>query len=378
MNVYSRDVVGVIEVQQSEDILIQYISGLSQADLRVNVYDGAGNPVVLADTDGYSVVATDVLERYGWSVELLEADHVSSTFRENIFRMLLISWLVVNIVVLMIIMVLSMYISRPLTALTRGVQSIRVGEPELLREIPTGIREVHALQDAFNQMIDRLLFSTEQEKKAFLLAMQAQTNPHFLYNVLSVINAVALEGRSKTVVEICENLSSMLRYASSFESGTATLEEELAHTREYLELMKARYDYMFTYTVTADPALLNEAIPKLVVQSICENAFTHAFSKMEPPYILDLRVQSEPGGFSITVTDNGPGFDENVIGGIMDKVSAARYDQLSRMHIGGLGLTSAVLRLKLQTRREVKFTVENTAPRGAAVKLTVLEEAQKE
>ena len=334
--------------------------------------------MVLANTDGYSVVASDVSARYGWSVELLEADSVSRAFRSNIFRLLLASWLVVNIVVLAIIMLLSMYISRPLTALTREVQSIRVGEPEMLKEIPTSIREVRALQDAFNQMIDQLLFTTEQEKKAFLLAMQAQMNPHFLYNVLSVINAVALEGRSKTVVEICENLSGMLRYASSYESGTATIEEELLHTREYLELMKARYDYMFSYTVTAEPALLNVMIPKLVIQSICENAFTHAFSQIEPPYTLDLRVQSEPAGWSITVTDNGPGFDADAIGEIMDKVSTARYEQLSRMQIGGLGLISAVLRLKMQTRQGVRFAVENTIPHGAAVKLFVTEESTKE
>lgn len=371
MNVYSGDVVGVVEVQQNISVLAGYLQSPEEAALHYNVYDPTGTPVLLQGTQGDEVVATALIEPYNWQVELLEPVGVMQGTRARLVQLLVIAWASLTFILFLVIRLISQRISKPLTTLTREVRHIDIAAPQKIPEIDTRVDEIVALQNAFNQVMESLTFSMEQEKKTFLLAMQAQMNPHFLYNVLSVVNAVALQGRSETVVAICGNLSGMLRYSSSYETGTATIAEEMEHTREYLELMKARYQGMFHYTMFADPDLVDIQIPKLVIQPICENAFTHPFANMEPPYELDIRVEKEADGWCICVRDNGTGFDEEMRQKVMHRANSASYEDLSRLQIGGLGLVSTVLRLKLLTRRPVVCDIQNEQKAGARIVIHV-------
>lgn len=373
MNIYSGDVVGIVEVQQNISMLSAYLAPAQGSTLKTNVYDENGAPVLIQGGENDVVVATATSEISSWRVELLEDAGVLRATGVNTALILVAAWVVLTAIIALVIGLIARRISGPLTTLTNSVRHINVANPQQLPPVATKIDEILALHSGFNQVLDELTFSMEQEKKSFLLAMQAQMNPHFLYNVLSVVNAVALEGRSDDIVKICANLSGMLRYSSSYARGTATVSEELEHTREYLELMKARYDYMFHYTITVDPALRGKTIPKLVIQPICENAFTHPFANMEPPYRLDIRVETIPGGWCIRVADNGPGFSDAARRQVMDRANKGGYEDLNKMQIGGLGLVSAVIRLKLITRQQVVCDIQTANPTGAVVVLNIFE-----
>lgn len=372
MNVYSGDVLGIVEVQQNLNRLRDYLQLSAETNLVTNLYDQYGSPILVQGGEDYVVMASAVSEQCGWRVELLEPASVMQGTRMRYMQLLLVVWLSLTAVMALVIGIIATRISKPLTELTDKVRTLDIANPQEIPQVPTKIDEIIALQAGFNQVLNSLTFSLDQEKKAFLLAMQAQMNPHFLYNVLSVINAVALEGRSDSVVDICANLSGMLRYSSSYTEGTATVRQEVEHTREYLELMKARYTHMFHYSIAVDPALEQTVIPKLVIQPICENAFTHPFSKMEPPYELDIRVCTEEEGWSITVTDNGDGFDEAERLRVMEKANNTSYDALNQLKIGGLGLVSTVLRLKLLTKRRVVCSITQARPKGSVVKIMLL------
>ena len=264
--------------------------------------------------------------------------------------------------------------TKPLTTLTTEVSKINIAQPEKLEPISTKVNEILALEEAFNRVLDQLTFSMEQEKKSFLLAMQAQMNPHFLYNVLSVMNALALEEKNEEIGMICSNLSGMIRYSSSFEQSTATVEEELEHTKAYLELMKARYDDHFEYSIEVDPDLKEYCLPKLVIQPICENAFNHPFADREPPYILQVKVGKEADGWSIRVADNGTGFEKKVQERVMERANHAGYEDLNQMQIGGLGLVSSVLRIKMVTRQQTRCEITDQPGGGAVVTIYILED----
>lgn len=371
MNVYSGDVVGIVEVQQNMSQLEDYLKLSEAANLVTDLYDQYGRPILLQSGAEHVVVASATSEQCGWTVRLLEPASVMRDTRLRYAGLLLVVWFSLTAVMALVIGVIATRISKPLTALTEKVRKLDIANPREIPLVPTRIDEIIALQHGFNQVLNSLTFSMGQEKQAFLLAMQAQMNPHFLYNVLSVINAVALEGRSEDVVAICSNLSGMLRYSSSYVEGTATVRQELEHTREYLELMQARYTHMFHYTITVDPALEEVAIPKLVIQPICENAFTHPFARMEPPYSLDIRVQGSPQDWSIVVADNGGGFDPAERQRVMDKANNTGYEELNRMQIGGLGLVSCVLRLKLLTKMQVRCEIEDGVPAGSVVRIRI-------
>lgn len=377
MNPYSRDVVGIVEVQSNKKILEGYLEFPDHKALAVNVYDEKGLPVLVGGGAEDVVVATEVSDAYGWKIELLEPKSVMRAQQWNLFKTIILTWVILNLAVFAIICLISMRIAHPLTDLTAAVEQIIPGALQRVHANDSGIYEITALEASFNNMLERLTLSMNQEKQAFLLAMQAQMNPHFLYNVLSVINAVALEGKSAVVADICGNLSFILRYSSSYVDSTATIAEELRFTAEYLELMKARYDYMFSYSVQVEDDLKSVTIPKLIIQPICENCFTHAFSNMEPPYRIAIQVERIPDGFIIRVTDNGCGFQEALRLTITERANNAGYGDLTNMQIGGLGLLSSVVRLKLLTGKQVRCDIRNMDSGGSCVEISILEAINK-
>ena len=352
MNVYSRDVVGLVEVQQSADKMAELLT--TDDAHSIEVHDDDGQTVFKNFTDSDQLVASIVSAKYGWKIDLYES---SATGERGIILLIVIlagAFLVISLIVYAAINIIAREMVKPIAQLTKSVKEISVTAPENVRIQTGGIEEVEELENAFNQMMDKLILSVGQEKKASLLAMQAQMNPHFLYNVLSVLYAMAIEGKNDKVMDICENLSGMLRYAASYSNGTATLREDMEQARAYLELMKARYDFMFEYKIDIDPDCMDIQVPKMILQPLCENSFVHAFENMEPPYRLSLSVKSDSqGGFTICVQDNGSGFDEAERRSILNKTNEADYHDLRQINIGGLGLVSTVVRLKLHTHMRV-------------------------
>lgn len=374
MNVYSRDVVGIVEVQRNRDILDEYLRLSPDKGLALNIYDETGNPVMINGGDGYAVAATAVSDAYGWTIELLEPKSAVRGEMTRLMGTMALAWLLLCAVVFVVINLIAAKVAKPLTDLTAEVRGISAADPQKIHVDSMGIGEIVSLEAAFNQMLESLTLSMDQEKKSFLLAMQAQMNPHFLYNVLSVINAEALEGHNEKIVRICGNLSGLLRYASSFVQGSATVSEELGHTKSYLEIMKARYDYMFGYTAEMDETLAGVTIPKLVIQPLCENCFTHGFSNLEPPYNIGINILRFSGGWMIRITDNGTGFDEETRLKILERANNASYEDLNKMQLGGLGLVSSVVRLKLFTGCRVVCGIESGGKTGNVVEIRIFTE----
>lgn len=375
MNEYSRVVVGIVEVQQNLSVLEDYMRMQPEKPFSIDVYDENGEPVIRGGGDGDVVVATATSEAYHWRIDLLEPKSVMQTESLRLLLIMLLTWLSVSGVMLLVINLIARQVTRPLTDLAAAVRGTSMSELREIHVKSARIAEIEALETAFNQMMERLTLSASQEKKSFLLAMQAQMNPHFLFNVLSVINAMALENKSNVVVNICGNLSGMLRYSASYVKGVATVREELSHTVAYLDLMKSRYDYMFHYTVQIDDNLAEVVIPKLVIQPLCENCFTHAFADREPPYHMDIRIAPITGGWTISVTDNGAGFDDDVRLQILQRANNASYEDLNKMQIGGLGLVSSVVRLKLFTGRRIECDIRNASV-GSTIIITIYDDKE--
>jgi sensor histidine kinase YesM len=159
----------------------------------------------------------------------------------------------------------------------------------------------------------------------------------------------------------------MLRYSSSFVQSTATVREELWHAKAYLEIMKSRYDYMITCSISMDEALADISIPKLIIQPLCENCFTHAFASIEPPYRVGIKVEGTPEKWSIRVDDNGEGFSAKARMRILERANNSSYEDLNRMQIGGLGLISSVVRLKLHTQRRIECEILEASPGSSVI-----------
>jgi HAMP domain-containing protein len=242
MNIYSRDVVGVVEIQKNTETLISSVYLDVTSDKKINIYNERGEAVLLQpDSDNYNVAAVVTSNLYGWRIDLLENKNDFLSRLVQILLSITLGCVVIIFLVRYLVGRITREIARPLETLKNAVESIDVINPTRIDTAAIDIEEVYSVANSFNTLMENVTFLKEQEKKTHLLALQAQMNPHFLYNVLSIINAAAIEGRAETVLDIVDNLSDMLRYTSAYETGLVKMEDEARYTEQYLKLMKARY-----------------------------------------------------------------------------------------------------------------------------------------
>jgi len=134
--------------------------------------------------------------------------------------------------------------------------------------------------------------------------------------------------------------------------------------------MKWRYEDYFTYDIQVDEELLSMQMPKLILQPLVENCFAHAFSTIEPPYIVNIRAGREDDKWYIKVCDNGVGLNEVEKQSIRNKINAyweGNTNKYTEMKIGGLGLINTLIRMKLNTGKEMAYFIEDNKPQGLII-----------
>lgn len=291
--------------------------------------------------------------------------------------------ILVGIIFLFITLIIFYLITRSLTAPVREMRKMLKGLSLDNLSIDLGNQtynnEITLLNEAFNKTFIRLRESIDQtlqarasEAHAHILAYQAQMNPHFLFNTLMAINGAAQEVGSDKIILMCQQLSNMLRYTASFKEERIMLENELTHTSNYLQLMKIRYEDFLEYDMEVPQDLLSITVPKLIIQPLVENCFSHGFGSATPPFKILIKGFVNDGKWIIHVSDNGCGFDENSIQNIFIMLkqyenNSLTGDILSKSEIGGMGLINIFMRLKLKYGNESIFNIENNSTGGAKI-----------
>ncbi len=264
-------------------------------------------------------------------------------------------------------------ISNPIHEIYRFLNEPDEGFRELELE-NTGILEIDRLKDSLNENIrskkssmEQLMLLREQELQAEMLALQSQMNPHFLYNSLSSIAEMAEEGMTGEVAEMCQDITSILRYISSNKEQLTTVEEELEQCDRYLHCMILRYGDELKYSFEIEDELLDCLIPKLCVQLLVENAIK-SVTRQSPPWKIDIKGELKGNKWSVTVMDNGPGFDPEVDRKLrqdMDRILETAT--LPSLKIQGMGILNIFIRLYLHNGIPFVFDFGNQPEGGAFV-----------
>ena len=202
-------------------------------------------------------------------------------------------------------------ISSPLTRLAAKMRKARAGELTPIEEI-RGKGEVAELYQSFNYMIDHLNLQIERtyvsqihEKDAELRALQAQINPHFLYNTLDSINWLALRYRAQDISDMVVALSDMLRLSLNKGRNTILVQDELRQVDSYITLQKVRYSDRFTVRYEVDEGARDKRIIKMLLQPIVENAIVHGFEEIEGGGEIVISIRRGDGLLHFEVRNNG-------------------------------------------------------------------------
>lgn len=283
---------------------------------------------------------------------------------------------------LSIILIITNSLTKPIRQLRKSLQSISTETPSLSIDFKGNNNEIIQFQSTLNKAIVKLKDSMNEtiearskEVEAHFLALQAQINPHFLYNSLMAISSVGQEYDNPKVVAMCTTLSSLLRYSISDHDSLVALEDEIRHTQNYINMIKFRYEENLNYEINICEEIHSAKIPKLLLQPLIENCFSHGFSNCKPPYFICISGKVEDDNWVIEITDNGCGFTSESLETFKTKQklydeSIEQHDYTNELQVGGMGLLNVYIRLKLLFKENTIFELHNsTESIGTIIKI---------
>lgn len=320
------------------------------------------------DTDGGRMfVNTGELPATGWRFVSLDPLSTLSVYSVA-FRNMTVG---VGLVALLVALALSTFIAgritKPLRTLQRNMKQVQDGRFDIRLDV-VRTDEVGQLTSSFNQMTERVqtlvndVYKAEIiRKEAQLKALHSQINPHFLYNTLDSMNAIAMLEEVPLLSKMSRMLADMFRYSISQGDPVVPLSEELKQVKRYVEIQQIRYDYKFNLLLSVPDKLLQYRIPKLTLQPIVENAVYHGLEMIPDEGILAITAYESADGVVIEVFDNGKGIAEDELEWIRRRMREP-IDYADH-----LGLANVQERLQLHYGSEYGISIDTIYRRGTNV-----------
>lgn len=232
------------------------------------------------------------------------------------------------------------------------------------------------LSRSFNQMIQRVQNLMEDVRndqiklrKAELKTLQAQINPHFLYNTLDSINWLSREKRNDDIVQMVTALTTLFRTGVSKGQDIIPVSEEIKHIESYLTIQKIRYEQKFAYELDIDESVLDCLIIKLVLQPLVENAMYHGVKMKSGKGLISIRARKINQLVLIEVSDNGAGMSEERLHAVLNEMN----DQGMEIEKTVYGLKNVNDRLRIYYGESYGLRIHSVEGEGTVVTIKIPE-----
>ena len=289
---------------------------------------------------------------------------VTSSLWEN-FWLLALAAVAVLLAALVSSIVISRALSRPLKGLSRAMRQFEKNADTFTYAPVGGAREVQELSESFSHMvvkIQHLMETVRREeinlRKTELKALQAQINPHFLYNTLDSIAWMCEQGRNDEAVQMVNALAQLFRISISRGHELIPIRSELRHAESYLKIQKHRYKNQFSYRFDVDESCLDFLCNKITLQPIIENAIYHGINGLVDEGEIVITLRADGSDVVFTVADNGVGMEEEQIQAILRK---------ERSDHTGIGIKNVNDRLKIYFGEGYGITIDSEPDVGTTV-----------
>lgn len=294
---------------------------------------------------------------------------------ENWFSVFITTMFIGLLLALGLSYLFSRSIARPIKSLAKRMREVEQGKLES-REVSSSISEFSQLEHSFNVMIKQIisLLDLTREEQAKLSeaerkALESQMNPHFLFNTLNTVKALARLHGEKDIYTITVKLGKLLRSSVDNRESEATLEQSMALIESYLTIQKLRFADKLTTSLYLDPSCKNTKTPKLIIQPLVENAIIHGLEPKVGSWHLSVRVERKGERIFITVSDNGVGFPPGSLPENVDELANSPH----------VGVYNVYRRLFLKYGRELNFSLKSREGEGTWATISFPdEEAVKE
>lgn len=315
----------------------------------------------------YSVRSLDNCE---WKIiGVCYIDEMITNKVNHIMKTLSVIFLIVVLLTVLIIRFFSKLFSNPARELANAMQEFEKNTNNFEFKSIEGTAEITSLTESFEHMvvqIKELVEKVRQEeitlRKTELKALQAQINPHFLYNTLDAIAWLCEEERHKDAVEMVNSLAKLFRISISRGHELITIEKEMQHAKSYLKIQNFRYKNQFTYSFDVDEECLNYLCNKITLQPIIENAIYHGIDRMVDEGKINIGIHQKGDRIIFTVEDNGVGMTEEQCEEILHKDASDRV---------GIGIKNVNDRIKIYFGEEYGLTIQSELDEGTRVTISM-------
>ena len=220
-----------------------------------------------------------------------------------------------------------------------------------------------------NELMQKVTQSEILNKEMEFKTLQSQMNPHFLYNTLDTINWLAFKEKQTEICNLVAAISSLIRASISNKKSIITIEQELDYVKNYIYIQHIRYKDRFDIIYDIDESLLKQAVPKLIIQPIVENAIIHGIENSKNKNLLYISVKRENECIIIIVKDTGIGMTDEKVSELLKEPLNAEGDE-QKAHTN-LGLYAVHKRIQLMYGDLYGLTVQSQAGEGTTVTLHI-------
>lgn len=328
-------------------------------------------------TESNVIYSVKSLKRSDWKiVGVCFADEMITNKVEALAKNLIIISIGVLFVTILAGGIFSKLFSKPANDLAKAMQKFENDTDKFVFEPIEGTAEITSLTESFEHMvlqIQELVEKVRQEeislRKTELKALQAQINPHFLYNTLDAIAWMCEEERHKDAVEMVNALARLFRISISRGHELISIEKEIEHAKSYLKIQNFRYKNQFTYDFEVDDTCLSYLCNKITLQPIIENAIYHGIDRMVDEGRIEIRIFPDHEKIVFEVEDNGVGMTEEQCQEILQKDSGDK---------AGIGIKNVNDRIKIYFGEEYGITIRSELDEGTCVTITMPKITEKD
>lgn len=342
-------------------------SGLKEEKIQ-EVLESKESSFVTEDGKLYSISKS---RETGWTV--VGVSYIDDLLKnsDETTRIYFFSAVIILFAALLLAYLLSYGITKPIMLLGDSMKEVEKGNFDHAVLEVSGQNEIARLSTAFNVMIKEIKHLMEQnveeqrqKRKSELRALQAQINPHFLYNTLDSIIWMAEWGKTKEVVLMTSSLAKLLRQSISNQNELVRVEEEVEYTRSYLTIQKMRYKDKLEYEIEVSKEVLGQKIPKLVLQPLVENAIYHGIKYKEGKGIVRIEGWMDTQDMVLRITDDGIGMTEEQLSKIFEK-------RETDVRKNGVGVLNVHERIQLYYGKDYGLRFYSTSGEGTMVEVHI-------
>ncbi|MEG1474177.1 MAG: histidine kinase [Longicatena sp.] len=306
---------------------------------------------------------TKQIQNTDWKImNLVSSDYVFEELH-NFRNMLMIYGVMFFVILIIVASFIYHSIYDPLHNILKSMNSLDENNLMNSRVYDEGKDEIHEVSTNFNDLLNRVqeLLETveseqEQKRETQFQLLQAQINPHFLFNTLNTLHFMAIMNEDKPVSEGISALAKLLRNTIIDSKEVISVKEELENVKNYIIIQKLRFGDLFETVYNIDDNVMQCDILKLVLQPIVENSILHAFEEDKEHQILTIRIRAYNKFLKIEIGDNGKGFISN-------------NKEVSNKKLSSIGINNIKERISLMYGEEYSMKIQSVVNKGTIVTL---------